>query len=39
MKILLADDEEDSRSSVADFLREAGHEVIEAKNGAEAWSI
>jgi DNA-binding NtrC family response regulator len=39
VKILLADDEEDSRSSVADFLREAGHEVIEAKNGAEALSV
>lgn len=39
MKILLADDEEDSRTAVANFLREAGYEVREAKNGAEALAL
>ena len=39
MKILLADDEEDSRAAVADFLREAGYEVTEAKNGTEALAL
>lgn len=36
MRILLADDDADSRESVADFLRQAGHNVVEAQNGTEA---
>ena len=39
MKILLADDEEDSRTVVAEFLREAGYEVVEAQNGTEALAL
>ena len=39
MRILLADDDDDSRSSVADFLREAGYEVSEAGNGIAALNL
>ena len=39
VKILLADDDTDIRTSVADFLREAGYEVREAQNGSEALAL
>lgn len=35
MNLLLVDDDDDSRSSVADFLRELGHEVVECGSGRE----
>ncbi|MHB1041778.1 MAG: sigma-54-dependent transcriptional regulator [Eubacteriales bacterium] len=38
MNILLVDDDHDSRSSVAEFLREEGHTVAESANGSEALS-
>ncbi len=38
MRILVVDDEELSRRSIANFLRgQLGHEVIACANGAEAW--
>jgi len=36
MKILLVDDEKESRACVADFLRDLGHEVVECADGYEA---
>ena len=39
MRILLADDDLDSRTAVAEFLRESGYEVAEAKNGNEALAL
>lgn len=39
MQILLVDDDRDSRSGVADFLRELGHQVTECANGAEAYQV
>ncbi|HEX3011218.1 MAG TPA: sigma-54 dependent transcriptional regulator [Syntrophomonadaceae bacterium] len=39
MLILLADDEEDSRSYLARFIRELGHQVVEAKDGLKAWEL
>lgn len=35
-KILVADDEQLIRQLICDFLREAGHETVEAADGAEA---
>jgi two-component system, sensor histidine kinase and response regulator len=37
MKILIVDDDEDIRDSLADFFSDAGFEVRLAANGAEAW--
>ena len=39
MRILLADDDVDSRGTVAEFLRESGHTVTEAGNGSDALTI
>lgn len=39
MRILLADDEEDSRSYLAGFISELGHEVVEARDGRHAWQF
>lgn len=39
MQILLVDDEQNSRESVAEFLTEMGHEVIEADNAGTAVRI
>ena len=39
MNILLADDDQDSRTTVADFLREAGYHVQEADNGTDAMAL
>lgn len=39
MRILLADDDVDSRGTVAEFLRESGHTVTEAGNGSDALEI
>lgn len=39
MRILLADDDVDSRGTVAEFLRASGHTVTEAGNGSEALAI
>lgn len=39
MNILLADDDHDSRTTVADFLREAGYHVQEADNGTDAMAL
>ena len=39
MKILLADDDLDSRTAVAEFLRESGYEVTEANHGNEALAL
>ena len=39
MRILLADDDVDSRGTVAEFLRESGHAVTEANNGSDALAI
>jgi two-component system, cell cycle response regulator len=39
MKILIADDESISRRLVESALRKAGHEVVVAKDGEEAWQI
>jgi len=36
MKILFADDENNMRILVTDFLEREGYEVVTAKNGAEA---
>ena len=35
----MADDDLDSRTAVADFLRESGYEVAEANNGNEALAL
>ncbi|HWP96536.1 MAG TPA: sigma-54 dependent transcriptional regulator [Syntrophomonadaceae bacterium] len=39
MRILLADDDEDSRSYLAGFISELGHEVVEAQDGRQAWQF
>jgi two-component system response regulator AtoC len=39
MKILLVDDDDDSRGSLGDFLREAGHQVKECQNGEIAFEF
>ena len=39
MKILIAEDDLTSRSMLAAVLKRNGHEVIEACDGSEAWSI
>jgi len=39
MRILLADDELESRRSMAEFLGELGHEVTECGSGAEALAL
>ena len=38
-KILVADDERLIRQLVCDFLHQAGHETLEAKNGAQALEL
>src|SRR5580765_1353733 len=38
-KILIVDDSEDSRESLAFFLREVGHDVTGVPNGREALSL
>lgn len=37
MKVLIAEDDGTSRTLLRAALRKAGHEVLEAKDGAEAW--
>jgi two-component system, cell cycle response regulator len=37
--ILIAEDDFTSRTMVAAVLRKDGHEVLEVKNGAEAWQV
>lgn len=37
MRILLVDDEEDSRSYLAGFLKELGHHIVEAGDGLIGW--
>ena len=39
MKILLVDDENRSRSHIAQFLRKLGHHVVEAGDGTEALEL
>ncbi len=39
MNILVVDDDKDSRNSVADFLRQLGHHVVECADGKEALDI
>ena len=39
MNILLVDDENRSRSHVAEFLRKLGHHVVEAGDGEEALEL
>ena len=39
MRILIADDESATRRIVETLLTKAGHEVIVARDGAEAWDI
>ena len=39
MKILVAEDNEDSRTLVLDILSMMGHEVAGAKNGQQALSL
>jgi len=39
MNILLVDDEDDSRTYMANFIREMGHQVTEAENGRQAWEL
>lgn len=39
MRILLADDEEDSRTYLAGFMKELGHTVVEAQDGHQAWQL
>ena len=36
MKILIIDDEAELRATIADILREAGHEIVEAGDDARA---
>jgi DNA-binding response OmpR family regulator len=38
MKILTADDDTSSRAILSRVLRSFGHEVVETKDGSEAWS-
>jgi DNA-binding NtrC family response regulator len=38
MNILVVDDDADSRTGVADFLREMGHDVTACCDGEEAWA-
>ncbi|MGE5421841.1 MAG: sigma-54-dependent transcriptional regulator [Ignavibacteriales bacterium] len=37
MQILLVDDEADSRSYLAGFLKDLGHDIVEAKDGIMGW--
>ncbi|MFQ5771491.1 MAG: PleD family two-component system response regulator, partial [bacterium] len=39
MRILIADDHADTRLLLSRFLKKWGHEVMVAKDGAEAWEI
>ena len=39
MRILVADDDSVSRGLVARVLKKAGHQVVEAFDGAEAWEV
>ncbi|NLE65520.1 MAG: response regulator [Elusimicrobia bacterium] len=39
LKILIADDEEDILSVLAKKLREAGHDVVPAADGIQAWDL
>ena len=39
MKILLVDDDRDSRSCVRDFLQDLGHTIVECDNGSEALAV
>ncbi|MEW6621976.1 MAG: sigma-54 dependent transcriptional regulator [Bacillota bacterium] len=39
MNILIVDDDRDSRESVADFLRQLGHKVVECADGREALKV
>lgn len=39
MRILIAEDDPTSRTMLAGVLRKAGHEVLEAWDGAEAWRL
>jgi CheY-like chemotaxis protein len=37
MKILIAEDDRDSRQLLGILLQQGGHEVVEAENGLQAW--
>lgn len=37
--VLLADDDDELRSVIAEVLRSDGYEVIEARNGEELWAL
>ena len=39
MKVLIVDDDSTSRALLHGALRKLGHEVLEAKDGVEAWDI
>ena len=39
MRILIVDDDADSRSLLNRFLTLLGHEVVSAENGEEAWAL
>nr|WP_321466617.1 response regulator [uncultured Desulfobulbus sp.] len=39
MRILIAEDDLTSRLALAGILNKSGHEVVEAKDGIEAWAI
>ena len=39
MKVLLADDDESMRTLVGFVVRSMGHEVVEARDGEEAWDL
>lgn len=39
MRILIAEDGLTSRTILSEVLKKQGHEVVEAKNGAEAWAV
>ena len=39
MKILIVDDDEDSRGLLQRFLTLLGHEVVAAENGEKAWDL
>jgi DNA-binding response OmpR family regulator len=39
MKILVAEDDRATRLRIAAYLREWGHEPLQAEDGAQAWEI
>jgi CheY-like chemotaxis protein len=39
MRVLVAEDDDDTRNLVCTILERAGHEVTAARSGAEAWDL